>query len=81
MSKGSKQRPGTGYAENWDRIYNAEVRLVDAPLEINDAEIIGEQDVALFWAKEWRKSQLEIAFLKDKIDELTGGLGCGDTTK
>ena len=24
MSKGDKQRPGTGYADNWDRIFKQE---------------------------------------------------------
>ena len=28
MSKGSKQRPGTGYADNWDRIFKKDTKVL-----------------------------------------------------
>ena len=28
MSKGSKRRPGKGYAENWEKIFNKEKKMI-----------------------------------------------------
>lgn len=36
MSKGSKQRPGTGYADNWDRIFGKKAKSEQALKELTD---------------------------------------------
>jgi hypothetical protein len=36
VSKGSKQRPGTGYADNWDRIFGKKAKSEQALQELTD---------------------------------------------
>jgi hypothetical protein len=54
VSKGSNQRPGTGYADNWDRIFGRKAKSEQALQELTDlSQELGLYDdpytFDLFW--------------------------------